>query len=203
LKDGYTIIYIGHRGHVEGIGVLGEARGTMIPLVETVEEVEELDIGNPEKLVYLTQTTLSIDDTAEVITALKKKYPHIVAPPLSDICFATTNRQEAVKALAKVTDLILILGSKTSSNSNRLMETARAVGTKAYLIDDVTQLDKAWLAGVETVGISAGASAPEKLVRGVVAYFASLGVAAEDFIVKPETMHFAEPLELMRMKKEN
>ena len=203
LKDGYTIIYIGHRGHVEGIGVLGEARGTAIPLVETVEEVEELDIGNPEKLVYLTQTTLSIDDTAEVITALKKKYPHIVAPPLSDICFATTNRQEAVKALAKVTDLILILGSKTSSNSNRLMETARAVGTKAYLIDDVTQLDKAWLAGVETVGISAGASAPEKLVRGVVAYFASLGVAAEDFIVKPETMHFAEPLELMRMKKEN
>ncbi|MDP3957680.1 MAG: 4-hydroxy-3-methylbut-2-enyl diphosphate reductase [bacterium] len=201
LKDGYAIVYIGHRGHIEGIGVLGEAGNITIPLVETVAEVEKLDIGNPEKLVYLTQTTLSIDDTAEVVAALRKKYPQIVSPPLSDICFATTNRQEAVKALAKVTELILILGSKTSSNSNRLMETARAAGTLAYLIDDVSELDEAWLAGVKTVGISAGASAPEKLVRGVVAYFASLGVAAEDFVVKPETMTFSEPLELMQLKK--
>jgi len=201
LKEGYAIVYIGHRGHIEGIGVLGESGGTMIPLVETIEEVEKLDIGNPDKLVYLTQTTLSIDDTAEVIAALRKKYPQIVAPPLSDICFATTNRQEAVKALAKVTELILILGSKTSSNSNRLMETARAEGTAAHLIDDISELNEDWLVGVETVGISAGASAPEKLVQGVVAYFSAMGVTAEDFVVKPETMHFAEPLELMQLKK--
>lgn len=201
LKDGYTIIYIGHRGHIEGVGVLGEGGATVIPLVETVLDVEKLDIGSPEKLVYLTQTTLSIGDTAGIILALKKKYPQIVAPPLSDICFATTNRQEAVKALAKVSDLILILGSKTSSNSTRLKETARAEGVAAYLIDDVSELDEAWLVNVETVGISAGASAPEKLVQGVVAHFAALGVVAEDFIVKPETMIFSEPLELMQLKK--
>lgn len=201
LKEGYAIVYIGHRGHIEGLGVLGEAEDMAIPLVETVADIEKLDIGNPEKLIYLTQTTLSVDDTKAVVDALKKKYPQIIAPPLSDICFATTNRQEAVKALAKVTDLILILGSKNSSNSIRLMETARAAGVKAYLIDDISELDALWLVDVETVGISAGASAPEKLVQGVVAYFSARGVAAEDFIVKPEMMHFAEPLELMQMKK--
>lgn len=201
LKDGYTIIYIGHHGHVEGIGVLGEAAGTVIPLVETAEEVEKLEIGNPEKLIYLTQTTLSVDDTADVITALKKKYPRIVAPPLSDICFATTNRQEAVKALAKLSDLILVFGSKNSSNSTRLKETAQAAGVSAYLIDDISEFDKDWLIDVETVGISAGASVPERLVQEAVAYFASLGVQAEDFIIKPETMVFSEPLELMQLKK--
>jgi 4-hydroxy-3-methylbut-2-enyl diphosphate reductase len=201
LRDGYKIVYIGHKGHVEGLGVLGEAEAGSIPLVETIEDVETLEIGNPEKLVYLTQTTLSIDDTARVVLALKDKYPQIVAPPLSDICFATTNRQEAVKALAKVSDLVLILGSKTSSNSTRLMETARAEGTDAYLIDDVTELDEQWLYTTETVGISAGASAPKRLVTGVVEYFFTRGVKAEDFIVRSETMHFAEPLELMQLKK--
>ncbi|MDO8566189.1 MAG: 4-hydroxy-3-methylbut-2-enyl diphosphate reductase [Candidatus Moranbacteria bacterium] len=201
LKDGYTVVYIGHHGHVEGIGVLGEAGSTVIPLVETAEEVEKLEIGNPEKLIYLTQTTLSVDDTADVIAALKKKYPQIVAPPLSDICFATTNRQEAVKALAKLSDLILIFGSKNSSNSTRLKETARAAGVQAYLIDDISELDENWLIDVETVGISAGASVPEKLVEEAVAYFASLGVVAEDFVVKLETMTFSEPLDLMQLKK--
>lgn len=201
LKEGYKIIYIGHRGHIEGIGVLGEAEAGSIPLVDTVSDVLALEIGNPEKLVYLTQTTLSIDDTAVVINALKEKYPQIIAPPLSDICFATTNRQEAVKALAKVADLVLILGSKNSSNSTRLMETARSEGTKAYLIDDVKDLDSKWLENKEVVGISAGASAPEKLVQGVVEYFASHGVTAEDFVVGSETMHFAEPIELMQLKK--
>lgn len=201
LKDGYTIIYIGHRGHIEGIGVLGEGGDTVISLVETVAEVEKLDIGSPEKLVYLTQTTLSVTDTTEVIESLKKKYPQITAPPLSDICFATTNRQEAVRALSKVVDLILILGSKNSSNSTRLKETAEAQGIRAYLIDGISQLNEAWLTGVKTVGISAGASAPEELVQGVVAYFATLGVVAEDFIVKAEVMTFAEPLELIQMKK--
>ncbi|MFZ2187658.1 MAG: 4-hydroxy-3-methylbut-2-enyl diphosphate reductase [Candidatus Moraniibacteriota bacterium] len=202
LKEGYAIIYIGHQGHIEGLGVLGEAEAGSIPLVETVVDVAALDIGSPEKLVYLTQTTLSIDDTALVIRALQEKYPQIVAPPLTDICFATTNRQEAIKALAKISDLILILGSKTSSNSTRLMETARAEGMEAYLIDDAAQLEAQWFTNKATVGISAGASAPERLVRGVVEYFASRGAIVEDFIVKTETMRFAEPLELMRMKKD-
>jgi len=201
LKEGYKIIYIGHRGHIEGIGVLGEAEADSIPLVDTVSDVLALEIGNPEKLVYLTQTTLSIDDTAVVIEALKEKYPQIIAPPLSDICFATTNRQEAVKALAKVTDLVLILGSKTSSNSTRLMETARREGTEAYLIDDVTELDPKWFEKKEVVGVSAGASAPEKLVQGVVEYFKAWGVIAEDFVVGSEKMQFAEPIELMQLKR--
>lgn len=202
LKEGYRIIYIGHKGHIEGIGVLGEAGENSIPLIETCEDVEALDIGNPEKLVYLTQTTLSVDDTQAVIEALKMRYPQIIAPPLEDICYATTNRQTAVKALAEEADLVLILGSKNSSNSTRLMETARASGAEAYLIDDVSALDAVWLLNAETVGISAGASAPERLVEGVVEYFKTLGVTAEEFIVRPETMTFAEPLELMRLKRD-
>lgn len=201
LKDGYTILYIGHRGHVEGIGVLGEAPDVAIPIIETVEDVAALDIGQLEKLVYLTQTTLSVDDTKQVIEALRDKYPQIVAPPLEDICFATTNRQEAVKALAKECDLVLIVGSQTSSNSTRLMETARAYGAVAHLVDDVSHLDPQWFDGVEVVGVSAGASAPEHLVEEIVAHISAAGAVVEDFIVKPETMKFAEPLELMQIKR--
>lgn len=201
IKEGYQVIYIGHKGHIEGAGVLAEAPEGAVPIVETVADVERLDIGQPERLVYLTQTTLSVGDTEAVIEALRKKYPEIVAPPLSDICFATTNRQEAVKELARVSDLVLILGSKTSSNSTRLMETARNAGTEAYLIDDASEIDPSWLEGVETVGISAGASAPEHVVQEVVQHFVSEGAAVEDFIVKPENMMFAEPLELMRLRK--
>jgi len=202
IKEGYTIVYIGHKGHIEGIGVLSEAEEGLIPLVETVEDVENLNIGNPEKLVYLTQTTLSIDDTALVIQALQKKYPQIIAPPLSDICFATTNRQEAVKALAKVSDLVLILGSKNSSNSTRLMETARKENTEAYLLDDVSEIDEAWLINKTTVGVSAGASAPEKLVSGVAQYFRDRGIVVEDFVVGSENMQFVEPYELTQARKD-
>ncbi len=200
IKDGYHIIYIGHKGHIEGVGVLGEVPEASIPLIETVEDVACLDIGQPEKLVYLTQTTLSIDDTKQVIEALKQKYPQIIAPPLEDICYATTNRQETVKALAKECDLVLIVGSRSSSNSTRLMETANACGTVAYLVDDVRELDSRWLDGVETVGVSAGASAPEHLVAELVAHLSSSGATVEDFVVKPETMKFAEPLELMHIR---
>ncbi len=200
LKDGYTVVYIGHKGHVEGIGVLGEAPGVTIPMVETIADVEQLAIGNPEKLVYLTQTTLSVDDTKRVIEALQKKYPHIIAPPLEDICFATTNRQAAVKELARVCDLVLIVGSRSSSNSTRLMETANACGTVSYLIDDVRELHPQWFEGVEVVGISAGASAPEHLVQSIVQHITSQGAEVEDFIVKPETMKFAEPLELIKIR---
>lgn len=200
LKDGYTIIYIGHKGHIEGVGVLGEAPGTRIPILETVADVAALQIGQPEKLVYLTQTTLSIDDTKQVIAALKQKYPQIVAPPLEDICYATTNRQEAVKALAKQCDVILIVGSNSSSNSKRLMETALASGCQSYLVDDISHLDPTWFTEAAVVGISAGASAPEHLVQEIVAHLAMHGARVEDFVAKPESMHFAEPLELMQIR---
>ena len=190
-----------NKGHIEGIGVLGEAPDVQIPLVETVADVATLEIGQPEKLVYLTQTTLSLDDTKQVIDALKLKYPQIVAPPLEDICYATTNRQEAVKALAKECDLVLIVGSRSSSNSTRLMETANACGTVAYLVDDVHDLDPRWFTDVEVVGMSAGASAPEHLVQEIVASLTRDGAVVEDFVVKPETMKFAEPLELMQLRK--
>ncbi len=203
IKDGYRIIYIGHKGHIEGVGVLGEAPGVEIPLIETAEDVLGLEIGNPEKLVYLTQTTLSLDDTKSVIEALKKKYPQIIAPPLEDICYATTNRQTAVKELAKECELVLIVGSRSSSNSTRLMETANAYGSIAYLVDDVTHLDPLWFKEVEVVGISAGASAPEHLVQDIVQRIVSLSKASvEEFIVKPETMKFVEPLELMKIRAE-
>lgn len=201
LKDGYQIIYIGHAGHVEGIGVRAESRNVSIPLVETVGDVEKLDIGDPEKIVYLTQTTLSIDDTQAVIAALKQKYPQITAPPLEDICYATTNRQTAVKALAKIVDLVLIVGSRSSSNSTRLMETAKGEGATSYLIDDVSDIDERWLEDKGTVGISAGASAPETLVQEIVGYFRALGAMIEDFQVRPEKMFFAEPLELMKLRR--
>lgn len=202
LKDGYQIIYIGHKHHIEGVGVLGEAPGVHIPLIETVEDVEKLDIGQPEKLVYLTQTTLSLDDTKQVIEVLQMKYPQIIAPPLEDICYATTNRQTAVKELAKICDLVLIVGSQSSSNSKRLMETANAHGSIAYLVDDVTDLNPVWFNNVEVVGMSAGASAPEHLVQDIVAHITAQGAVVEDFIVKPETMKFAEPLELMKIRAE-
>ncbi len=202
LKDGYAIVYIGHKGHIEGVGVLGEALGTPVPIIETVEDVARLDIGQPEKLVYLTQTTLSLDDTKAVIEALQKKYPQIVAPPLEDICYATTNRQTTVKALAKECDLVLIVGSQTSSNSKRLMETVNALGTTAYLVDDVSGVNPLWFRDVRVVGMSAGASAPEHLVQEIVAHIAAHGSIVEDFIVRPETMKFAEPLELMKIRAE-
>lgn len=202
LKEGYEIIYIGHKGHIEGVGVRGEAGEKEIPIIETIADVEALDIGNPAKLIYLTQTTLSIDDTKEVIGALKKKYPQIIAPPIEDICYATTNRQEVVKALAKVAELVLILGSNSSSNSARLMETARAQGAASYLIDDVSHIDENWLTGIETVGLSAGASAPERLVEEVVKYFQKHEALIENFVVKVEAMKFAEPLELMKIRSQ-
>ena len=200
VREGYHIIYIGHRGHIEGVGVLAEAAGQDIPLIETVTDVEKLEIGQPEKLIYLTQTTLSLDDTRAVIEALQKKYPQIIAPPMEDICYATTNRQEAVKALAKVCDVVLVVGSRSSSNSMRLVETVKALGTNAYLVDDVSALDEAWFEGVATVGMSAGASAPENLVQDIVSHFTTQGAVAEEFVVKPETMKFAEPLELMKIR---
>lgn len=202
IKDGYTIIYVGHKGHIEGVGVLGEAPEVTIPIIETLEDVGRLEIGNPEKLVYLTQTTLSLDDTRQVIEALKQKYPQIVAPPLEDICYATTNRQEAVKALTKVSPVVIVVGSVTSSNSKRLQETAERAGARAYLVDDVSDLDPAWFVDVTTVGVTGGASAPEDRIQEVLSYFREQGATVENFSVREEKMFFAEPVELMKLKRE-
>jgi 4-hydroxy-3-methylbut-2-enyl diphosphate reductase len=201
IKEGYTIIYIGHRGHIEGVGVLGEAPGVDIPVVETLADVEALTLPETDKLVYLTQTTLSIDETREVIAALQKKYPSIVAPPLEDICYATTNRQEAVKALAEAVPVVIVVGSVTSSNSNRLRETAERSGARAYLVDDVAGINPAWFAGVTVVGVTGGASAPEDRIQEVIAFFVGQGAVAEDFVVKEEKMFFAEPVELMNARR--
>lgn len=200
LKDGFRVLYIGHRGHIEGVGVLGEAPGVDIPIIETVADVEQLHIGNPEKLVYLTQTTLSTDETAAIITALRVKYPHIIAPPLQDICFATTNRQEAVKLLAERSELVLIFGSQNSSNSRRLMETVHTVGVEAYLIDDISMIDQKWFFGKKIIGISAGASAPERVVEEAVMFFRDRGYAVEDVMALEESVRFSAPPELMRFQ---
>ncbi len=164
-KRGYQIVLIGHHGHEEVEGTMGETPEVM-HLIESIEDVDQLDLQS-DYLVYMTQTTLSVDDTAEVIAALKKKYPHITTPPTDSICYATTNRQQAVKDLAPRCDLVLVIGAQNSSNSQRLREVADLCGTPAYLIDDASAICDEWFEGVETVGLTAGASAPEVLVEGV------------------------------------
>ena len=188
-KRGYHIILIGHRNHVEVEGPMGEAPDS-ITLVESPADVEALVPPQVEKLVYLTQTTLSVDDTAQVIVALKQRFPNIEAPPTDDICYATTNRQAAIKEMATRCDLILVIGSRTSSNSNRLVEVALANGCKSQLINDSSDLNPVLFEGVEHVGITAGASAPEILVQDVVRWlekqfpveFADLDVIKEDVV---------------------
>ncbi len=167
VRDGYRIIFIGHRQHDEAIGTVGEAP-EHITVVESPEDVENLQVPNPQKVAYVTQTTLSVFDAQRIIAALKKKFPNIKAPPKEDICYATTNRQNAVSQLSPDADLILVIGSKNSSNSLRLVETARELGKAAYLIDDASELDPAWFEGVNAVMVTAGASAPEHLVQALI-----------------------------------
>jgi 4-hydroxy-3-methylbut-2-enyl diphosphate reductase len=204
LKGGFSVVYIGHKGHPEGKGVIGESLqyGKTIPVIESIADIESLNFGEHENLAYLTQTTLSIPETDSIIQALRKKYPNIVAPPGKDICYATTNRQSAVTALAKISDLVLIVGSKNSSNSTRLAETARSENVPAYLIDGVDDIDPTWLKGIATVGISAGASAPESRVQEVAEYFKRLGSTIEEFTTLQETTRFAEPQELATLRNE-
>ena len=200
-KRGYNIILIGHRNHVEVEGTMGEAPDA-ITLVESPDDVANLQLGQIEKLVYLTQTTLSVDDTTDVIAALRGRFPQIEAPPTDDICYATTNRQMAIKAMAQKCDLILVIGSPTSSNSNRLVEVAISNGTRSRLINDSSELNHALFEGVSTVGITAGASAPEILVQNVVSWlkrefpveFADLDIIQEDvqFTLPREIVEFAK-----------
>ena len=172
---GYAILLIGHAGHDEVEGTLGEAPEAIV-LVQSVEEAERLELPATERLAYLTQTTLSVDETGEIITVLERRFPHIEGPKKDDICYATSNRQWAVKALLPEVDLVLVIGSENSSNSNRLVEVAQAGGVPAYLIDDESEIREAWLEGVETVGLTSGASAPERLVRSVCTWFRVRGV---------------------------
>ncbi|MGI8460651.1 MAG: 4-hydroxy-3-methylbut-2-enyl diphosphate reductase [Solirubrobacterales bacterium] len=173
-EDGYTIVMIGHEGHEEVEGTTGEAPDSIV-LVQTAEDVDALEVENPERIAFITQTTLSVDETAQIIARLREKFPEITSPKSDDICYATTNRQLAVKALARECDLVLVIGSRNSSNSNRLVEVAREHGADSHLIDFATQVREEWLEGVETVGITSGASAPEELVEGLVDFFRERG----------------------------
>jgi len=195
-KQGYTIILIGHRDHDEVIGTLGEAPAASV-LVETVEDVERLQVADPEKTCFLTQTTLSLDETRGIVEALRVKFPGIKSPPAQDICYATENRQMGVKAVAPESDLLLVVGSKNSSNSMRLVEVCKQAGVPAYLIDDFTQVDEEWLRNSRTVAVTAGASAPEYLVEELIAFLCSHGFAEmEEVTLKDEDVRFSLPSEL-------
>jgi 4-hydroxy-3-methylbut-2-enyl diphosphate reductase len=172
---GYTILLVGHAGHEEVEGTLGEAPEATV-LVQSVAEAERVHAGAPRRLAYLTQTTLSVDETDEIVAVLRRRFPHIAGPRRDDICYATSNRQRAVKAMLAEVDLVLVIGSANSSNSNRLVEVARAGGVPAYLIEDESAIRLTWLDGAETVGLTSGASAPERLVHSVCAWFRTLGV---------------------------
>jgi len=176
-KAGLEIIMIGHKGHPEVEGTMGQSTDGMY-LVETVADVEHLDVLNPGQLAYVTQTTLSVDDAEKVVIALRQRFPDIVGPRRDDICYATQNRQDAVKKLAAQSDVVFVVGSQTSSNSNRLKEVAELKGIKAYLIDNAQQIDKTWLEGAERIGVTAGASAPDVLVEAVVARLGTENSAA-------------------------
>jgi 4-hydroxy-3-methylbut-2-en-1-yl diphosphate reductase len=197
-EEGYTIVLIGHAGHEEVVGTTGEAPDATI-LVQTVAEAETLELPPGTKLAYVTQTTLSVDETGEIIKVLRRRFPDIRAPRKEDICYATSNRQWAVKEMLPEIDLLLVIGSRNSSNSNRLVETARAAGVAGYLIDDETEIEASWLEGKETVGITSGASAPEKLVSRVCDWFREHGVERiEAFRMVDEDVTFRLPLELRR-----
>ena len=197
-EAGYTIVLIGHAGHEEVVGTMGEAPGS-IALVESVADVDALEFEDGARLAYVTQTTLSVDETSEIIAALRTRFPDIYAPKKEDICYATSNRQWAVKEMLPEIDLLLVLGSRNSSNSNRLVETARAAGVDAYLIDDAGEIDERWLHGATVVGVTSGASAPEKLVTEVCDWFRARGVVdVEPYRLVDEDVEFRLPVELRR-----
>jgi len=201
-QEGYSIVLIGHAGHEEVEGTMGEAPHCTY-LVQSVEDVEKLQVPDPEKVAYLTQTTLSVDDTAEIVEALKRKFPKIVGPRTDDICYATQNRQNAVKALAKQVDVILVIGSQNSSNSQRLREVAISHGCPAYLIDGADQIEPEWLTEAESVGVTSGASAPEILVHQVVQRLKELGATeVVEFKLTDEKVQFVLPPEIRELAEQ-
>jgi 4-hydroxy-3-methylbut-2-en-1-yl diphosphate reductase len=196
--EGYTIVLVGHEGHEEVEGTTGEAPEHIV-LVQTEDDVDRLEIESPDKVAYITQTTLSVDETLGIIRKLRERFPSIVGPKTDDICYATQNRQDAVKQLAPYCDLVLVIGSRNSSNSNRLVEVAKERGTRAHLIDYESEVEPEWLDGVETVGITSGASAPEELVQRLVAFFRERGAEdVSEFQVVEEDVRFMMPKEVRK-----
>jgi 4-hydroxy-3-methylbut-2-en-1-yl diphosphate reductase len=195
-REGYTILLIGHEGHEEVVGTSGEAPQDVV-LVGSPEEARTVQVRDPSRVAYLSQTTLSVDETTEVIEVLRERFPLLEGPPRDDICYATQNRQEAVKDLAGASDVILVIGSDNSSNSRRLVEVAVATGTPAHLVDDESEIDPAWVAGADTVGVTSGASAPEWLVERVVELLRSMGfTTVEQRHTVEETLRFSLPVQV-------
>jgi 4-hydroxy-3-methylbut-2-en-1-yl diphosphate reductase len=197
-EQGYTIVLIGHAGHEEVEGTMGEAPANIV-LIETEADVDELDVPDPDRVAYISQTTLSVDETKAIIVRLRERFPNIVGPRTDDICYATTNRQAAVRQMARECDLVLVIGSANSSNSNRLVEVARDHGAEAHLIDSEAGVREEWLEGKRVVGISSGASAPEELVQRLVEFFRSRGTEdVSEFEVVQEDVRFMLPREIRR-----
>jgi 4-hydroxy-3-methylbut-2-enyl diphosphate reductase len=197
-SDGYTIVLIGHAGHEEVEGTMGEAPEHIV-LIETEEDVDSLEVADPDRIAYISQTTLSVDETTAIIQRLRERFPNITGPRTDDICYATTNRQMAVRQMAHHCDLVLVIGSRNSSNSNRLVEVARDHGAESHLIDNETQVREEWLEGKRVVGISSGASAPEELVKRLVEFFKARGTTdVEEFDVIQEDVRFMLPKDIRR-----
>ena len=195
-EQGYTIVLVGHEGHEEVEGTTGEAPDNIV-LVQTVADVDRLEVRDPSRVAYITQTTLSVDETAAIVARLRERFPAIVGPKSDDICYATTNRQIAVKELARECDLVLVIGSVNSSNSNRLVEVAREIGAASHLIDNASQIREEWLDGVETVGITSGASAPESLVEELIGAFRERGAEeVSELRTVEEDVRFMLPKEI-------
>jgi len=195
-EDGYTIVLVGHNGHEEVEGTMGEAPERIV-LVQNEQDVEELEVEDPDRVAYVTQTTLAVDETTSILTRLRERFPKIVGPRTDDICYATTNRQAAVKQMASSCDLLLVIGSRNSSNSVRLVEVARDCGTQAHLLDNAGEIEEQWLDGVRVVGISSGASAPEDLVEELVQFFRARGVEdVSEFDVVREDVRFMLPKQI-------
>ena len=191
--EGYTIVLVGHAGHEEVEGTMGEAPDSII-LIETEADVDALEVEDPEKVAFISQTTLSVDETRAIIDRLRERFPAIVGPRTDDICYATTNRQAAVKQLARECDLVLVIGSRNSSNSNRLVEVAREHGAQSHLIDNEAEVREEWLAGMRVVGITSGASAPEELVQRLVDFFRARGTEdVQELEVVQEDVRFMLP----------
>ena len=195
-REGYSIVLIGHKDHDEVIGTLGEVPDRSY-LVETVEDVERLNLPDPTRVRYLTQTTLSLDETRDIIDRLRERFPHIQGPPAQDICYATENRQMAVKAISEAIELLLVVGSQNSSNSKRLVEVGANLGVRSYLVNDCRDVDMCWLEGVNNVGVTAGASAPEHLVQELIAFLQEQGFREmEEIEMVDEDVRFSLPAEL-------
>jgi 4-hydroxy-3-methylbut-2-en-1-yl diphosphate reductase len=191
--DGYTIVFVGHAGHEEVEGTMGEVPGSIV-LVETEEDVDALEVEDPDRIAYLTQTTLSVDETGAIIARLRERFPAITGPRTDDICYATTNRQLAVKQMSERCDLVLVIGSRNSSNSNRLVDVARAAGADSHLIDNELEVREEWLDGARVVGITSGASAPEELVQRLIDFFRARGTEdVSEFEVLREDVRFMLP----------